>query len=104
YMEYACKLFGYDKLIPMNSGAEGVETALKLCRRWAYVRKGIPINLAKIVVCEDNFHGRTITAVSMSTDPTSYDQFGPFTPGFIKIKYNDLDQLAEVLKHEHVAG
>lgn len=104
YMEYACKLFGYDKLIPMNSGAEGVETALKLCRRWAYVRKGIPVNLAKIVVCEDNFHGRTITAVSMSTDPTSYDQFGPFTPGFIKIKYNDLDQLAEVLKQEHVAG
>lgn len=104
YMEYACKLFGYDKLIPMNSGAEGVETALKLCRRWAYVRKGIPVNLAKIVVCEDNFHGRTITAVSMSTDPASYDQFGPFTPGFIKIKYNDLDQLAEVLKQEHVAG
>lgn len=104
YMEYACKLFGYDKLIPMNSGAEGVETALKLCRRWAYVRKGTPVNLAKIVVCEDNFHGRTITAVSMSTDPASYDQFGPFTPGFIKIKYNDLDQLAEVLKQEHVAG
>lgn len=104
YMEYTCKLFGYDKLIPMNSGAEGVETALKLCRRWAYVRKGIPVNLAKIVVCEDNFHGRTITAVSMSTDPASYDQFGPFTPGFIKIKYNDLDQLAEVLKQEHVAG
>ena len=75
-------MLGYDKLLPMNTGAEGVESALKLCRKWAYEKKGIPENEAKIIVCENNFHGRTITIVSMSTDPSSFKGFGPFTPWF----------------------
>jgi len=104
YEEYITRYFGYDKILPMNTGAEGDETALKLCRKWAYTKKGIPENQAKIIVCEGNFHGRTITVISMSTDPDSYGGFGPFTPGFIKIPYNDLPSLEEALKDPTVAG
>ena len=104
FMEKACAFFGYDKLLPMNTGAEAVETALKLARRWGYVKKGVPENMAKIVVCEDNFHGRTITIISMSTDPSSYDKFGPFTEGFIKIPYDDADALAEVMSDKNIVA
>ncbi len=104
YEEYITRYFGYDKVLPMNSGAEGDETALKLCRRWGYVKKGIPENQAKIIVCEGNFHGRTITIISMSTDPDSYAGFGPFTPGFIKIPYNDIKALGKALQDPLVAG
>ena len=96
--------FGYDKVLPMNSGAEGDETALKLCRKWAYEKKGIPENEAKIIVCEGNFHGRTITIISMSTDPDSYKGFGPYTPGFVTIPYNDTDALEKALEDPNVAG
>jgi ornithine--oxo-acid transaminase len=102
--EYMTGTFGYDKVLPMNSGAEGDETALKLCRKWAYEKKGIPENEAKIIVCEGNFHGRTITLISMSTDPESYKGYGPYTPGFITIPYNDTDALAKALEDPHVAG
>jgi len=104
YEEFITQYFGYDKILPMNTGAEGDETAIKLCRKWAYTKKGIPENEAKIVVCEGNFHGRTITIISMSTDPDSYTGFGPFTPGFITIPYNDLTALEEVLQDPTVAG
>jgi ornithine--oxo-acid transaminase len=104
YEKYVTEYFGYDKVLPMNTGAEADETALKLCRKWAYEKKGVPANQAKIIVCEGNFHGRTITIVSLSTDPDSYGGFGPFTPGFIKIPYNDLNALAEALKDPNVAG
>ncbi|MBO7278343.1 MAG: ornithine--oxo-acid transaminase [Bacteroidales bacterium] len=98
YEEFATRFFGYDKLLPMNSGAEAVETALKLARRWGYVRKGIPENQAIIVACRGNFHGRTISIVSISTDPDSYSNYGPFTPGFEVIPYNDPAALQEVLE------
>jgi ornithine--oxo-acid transaminase len=104
FEHYITNYFGYDKVLPMNSGAEGDETALKLCRKWAYEKKGIPENEAKIIVCEGNFHGRTITIISMSSDPDSYKGFGPFTPGFVTIPYNDTDALAEALKDPNVAG
>lgn len=104
YEEYVTKYFGYDKVLPMNTGAEADETALKLCRKWAYEKKGIPENEAKIIVCEGNFHGRTITIVSMSTDPDSYKGFGPYTPGFITIPYNDIDALKKALEDSNVAG
>lgn len=104
YMEFACKFFGYDKLLPMNTGAEAVETALKLARRWGYRIKGVAPEKAKIVVCSENFHGRTITIISMSTDPSSYTDFGPYTPGFIKVEYNQVDALAEALKDPDVVG
>ena len=104
FMEKACKFFGYDKLLPMNTGAEAVETALKLARRWGYVKKGVAENMAKIVVCQENFHGRTITIISMSTDPSSYDKFGPYTGGFIKIPYNDADALEKVLEDKNIVG
>jgi ornithine--oxo-acid transaminase len=97
-------MLGYDKVLPMNSGAEGVETALKLCRKWAYEKKGIPENEAVIVVCEENFHGRTITIITMSTDPTSYKGFGPFTPGFKVIPYNNIKELESALENPNVAG
>lgn len=97
YEEFATKYFGYDKLLPMNSGAEAVETALKLARRWGYIRKGIPEDRAIIIVCEGNFHGRTISIVSMSSDPDSYSQYGPFTPGFVKIPYNESNALKAAL-------
>lgn len=104
YEEYVTKYFGYDKVLPMNSGAEADETALKLCRRWGYDVKGIPENKAKIIVCENNFHGRTITIISMSTDPDSYKGFGPYTPGFVVVPYNDLDALEKELQDPNVAG
>lgn len=104
YEEYVTKYFKYDKVLPMNSGAEGDETALKLCRKWAYNKKGIPENQAKIIVCEGNFHGRTITIVSMSSDPDSYKGFGPYTPGFVMIPYNDIPALENALKDPNVAG
>ncbi len=104
YEEYITKYFGYDKVLPMNTGAEADETALKLCRKWAYKKKGIKENCAKIIVCEGNFHGRTITIVSMSTDPDSKNDFGPFTPGFITIPYNDINALESALKDPDIAG
>jgi len=104
FEEFVAGYFGYDKVLPMNTGAEGVETALKLCRKWAYQKKGIEENKAKIIVCENNFHGRTITIVSMSTDPDSYKGYGPFTPGFVKIPYNDTEALARELEDPNVTG
>lgn len=104
YEKYITEFFGYDKVLPMNSGAEADETAIKLCRRWAYDKKGIKENEAKIIVCKDNFHGRTITIISMSSDPDSYKGFGPYTPGFIQIPYNDLNALEEALMDKNVAG
>ncbi|MCA1756445.1 MAG: ornithine--oxo-acid transaminase [Bacteroidales bacterium] len=104
YEEFITKFFGYDKVLPMNTGAEADETAIKLCRKWAYKKKGVKKDQAKIIVCENNFHGRTITIVSMSTDPEARKDYGPFTPGFITIPYNDLDALAEALKDPDVAG
>lgn len=104
YEKYVTEFFGYEKVLPMNSGAEADETALKLCRRWAYDKKGIKENEAKIIVCEGNFHGRTITIISMSNDPDSYKGFGPYTPGFIKIPYNDLGALKTALEDPNVAG
>ncbi len=104
FEEFATQFFGYDKLLPMNTGAEANETALKLCRKWAYEKKGVPEGQAKIIVCQDNFHGRTITIVSMSTDPDSYRGYAPYTPGFITIPYGDLGALQEALADPHVAG
>ena len=104
YEEYITKYFGYDKVLPMNTGAEGDETALKLCRKWAYLVKKVKENQAKIVVCEGNFHGRTITIVSMSTDPDARKDYGPFTPGFITIPYNDIPALEKALSDPDVAG
>lgn len=104
YEEFMNSLFGYDKLLPMNTGAEGVETAIKLCRKWGYLKKGIPDKQAKIIVFEGNFHGRTMSAVSMSTDPSSYLGFGPYLPGFVKIPYNDIQALKEVIVDPNIAG
>lgn len=106
YEEFATKFFGYDKLLPMNTGAEGDETALKLARRWGVVKKGIPNDEVKIICCEGNFHGRTISIISMSIDPDSYANYGPLTPGFIKVPYDDVDALAKVLEEQgdKVAG
>lgn len=102
--EYITKYFGYDKVLPMNSGAEADETALKLCRRWGYDVKGIPADQAKIIVCDNNFHGRTITIITLSNDPSSYAGFGPFTPGFVRIPYDNIPALEEALKDPNVAG
>ena len=104
FQKYVTELFGYDKALMMNSGAEGVETALKLCRKWGYLKKGLPENQAKIIVCDGNFHGRTITIASMSTDPSAYAGFGPYTPGFIKIPYNNIPALEKALEDPNVAG
>ena len=100
YEKKITTLFGFDKVLPMNSGAEAVETAVKLARKWSYEVKGISENSAKIVVCENNFHGRTTTIVSFSNDPDANKNYGPFTPGFVKIPYNDLSALEEVLKND----
>ena len=102
--EFVTRFFGYDKVLPMNTGAEADETALKLCRKWAYMKKGVPDGKAKIIVCDGNFHGRTITIVSLSNDPESYAGYGPFTPGFIKIPYNDIPALKKALQDPDVAG
>lgn len=102
--EYTTKLFGYDKMLPMNSGAEADETALKLIRKWAYKVKGVPKGEAKIIVCNGNFHGRTITIISMSSDPDAYNDYGPYTPGFVNIPYNDIKALEKALEDPNVAG
>jgi ornithine--oxo-acid transaminase len=103
--KYMSELFGFDKLLPMNTGAEAVETAIKLTRKWAYEKKGIPEEKANIIVCEGNFHGRTTTIISFSNDPEARDNFGPYTPGFIKIEYNNLEALETALEQtENVAG
>jgi len=102
--EYMTKIFGYDKMLPMNSGAEADETALKLIRKWAYKVKGVPKGEAKIIVCNGNFHGRTITIISMSSDPDAYNDYGPYTPGFINIPYNDIKALEKALEDPNVAG
>src|SRR3989337_1112822 len=104
FEEYVTKYFGFDKVLPMNTGAEAVETALKLCRKWSYEVKGIPENKARIIVCDNNFHGRTSAVISFSSDPASYKNCGPYMPGFIRIPYNDLNALEEVLKQENIAG
>ncbi len=105
YEKFATQLFGFDKLLPMNTGAEAVETALKLCRKWAYEVKGLDENKAQIIVCENNFHGRTTTIISFSNDPVARKNFGPFTNGFIKIEYNNLQALEAALENNSdVAG
>ena len=104
YTRFITQYFGYDKVLPMNTGVEAVETALKLCRKWAYQRRQIPENKAVILVCEQNFHGRTSTVISFSSDPQAKAEFGPYMPGFIAIPFNDLPALEEALKREHVAG
>lgn len=104
FEKFITEMFGYDKVLPMNTGAEGVETAIKLTRKWAYLKKGIPHYEAKIIVCNNNFHGRTTTIVSFSTDPSAYTDYGPFTPGFIQIPYNDLNALEQALQDPNVAG
>ena len=103
YEKYVTDYFGFDKVLPMNTGAEAVETAIKLCRKWAYEVKGIEENDAKIIVCENNFHGRTTTIISFSNDPDARKNFGPYTPGFIKIPYNDIDALEEALAQDDLA-
>jgi len=104
YEKYITEYFGYEKVLPMNTGAEAVETAIKICRKWAYEKKGVPDNQAKIIVCEGNFHGRTTTIVSFSTDPDAYGGFGPRTPGFITIPYNNIAALEKALEDNTVAG
>ena len=106
YEKFVTEYFGFDKVLPMNSGAEGVETAIKICRKWGYERKGIANGAAKIIVCGQNFHGRTITIISFSSDPDAKGNFGPYTPGFISIPYNDISALKEVLEEhgKEVAG
>jgi len=104
YEKYLADFFGFEKVLPMNTGAEAVETAIKLSRKWAYEVKGIASNKAKIIVCENNFHGRTTTIISFSNDPDANTNFGPFTPGFIKIPHNDLNALETALEDPDVAG
>ncbi len=104
YEKFVTEYFGFDKVLPMNTGAEAVETAIKLCRKWAYEKKGINENDAKIIVCDGNFHGRTTTIISFSNDPDANKNFGPFTPGFIRIPYNDIEALEKALQTENVAG
>ncbi|MEE4000293.1 ornithine--oxo-acid transaminase [Tenacibaculum sp. FZY0031] len=105
YEKFATEYFGFDKLLPMNTGAEAVETALKICRKWAYEVKGINENEAQIIVCKNNFHGRTTTIISFSNDPVARKNFGPFTDGFIKIEYNNLQALEEALENnDNIAG
>lgn len=104
YEQFVTNYFGFDKVLPMNTGAEAVETAIKLCRKWAYEVKGIAENEAKIIVCDGNFHGRTTTIVSFSNDPDARKNFGPYTPGFISIPYNDVAALEEALNQPNIAG
>ncbi|WP_372945850.1 ornithine--oxo-acid transaminase [Muriicola sp.] len=104
YERYITSYFGFDKVLPMNTGAEAVETAIKLARKWGYEKKGIPDNKARIIVCQNNFHGRTISIISASNDPIATENFGPFTPGITSIRYNDIDALREVLEDPNVAG
>ncbi len=105
YEKYITEFFGFDKVLPMNSGAEAVETAIKLCRKYAYEKKNIPEEKANIIVCENNFHGRTTTIISFSNDPDARKNFGPYTPGFIKIPYNNTDALEKAIKeNNNIAG
>lgn len=104
YEKYVTQYFGFDKVLPMNTGAEGVETAIKICRKWAYEKKGIPEQTAQIIVLENNFHGRTTTVISFSNDPDARKNFGPYTPGFIKIPYNDINALKKALDQPNIAG
>ena len=104
YEQYVTNFFGFDKVLPMNTGAEAVETAIKLCRKWAYEKKGVAEDQATIIVCEGNFHGRTTTIVSFSDDQDARKNFGPYTPGFVSIPYNDLSALEEALKLPNVVG
>lgn len=104
YEKYATEYFQFDKLLPMNTGAEAVETAIKIARKWAYEKKGVDEREAKIIVCENNFHGRTTTIISFSNDEDARKNFGPYTPGFIKIPYDDVDALEKALQEENVAG
>ena len=105
YEEYITKYFGFDKVLPMNTGAEAVETALKICRKWAYEKKGIPENEAQIIVCDGNFHGRTTTIISFSNDENARKNFGPYTAGFIKIAYDDIDALEKAISSsKNIAG
>ena len=104
YEKFITSYFGFDKVLPMNTGAEAVETAIKLARKWGYEKKGVAENQAQIIVCEQNFHGRTTTIVSFSSDPDANTNFGPFTPGFIRVPYNDINALAEALKQPNVIG
>ena len=105
YEKFACEYFNFDKLLPMNTGAEAVETALKICRKWAYEKKGIDENEAEIIVCENNFHGRTTTIISFSNDPVARKNFGPYTKGFIKIEYDNLEALEKHLEsNKNIAG
>lgn len=105
FEQYATEYFGFDKLLPMNTGAEAVETAIKICRKWAYEKRGIPENEAVILVCEGNFHGRTTTIISFSNDPDARTNFGPYTPGFVSIPYNDVEALENAIKEiPNVAG
>jgi ornithine--oxo-acid transaminase len=104
FSAFITSFFGFDKFLPMNTGAEAVETAIKVCRKWAYEKKGITENRAKIIVCDGNFHGRTTTIISFSSDPDATGNFGPYTPGFISIPYNDIDALNSALQDPLVAG
>ena len=104
YSKYITDYFGYDKVLPMNSGVEAVETAIKLARRWAYKVKGVVENEAKIIVCENNFHGRTATVISFSSDPAAYREFGPYMPGFTKIPFNNLVALEKALQDPNIAA
>jgi ornithine--oxo-acid transaminase len=104
YEKYITEYFGFDKVLPMNTGAEAVETAVKLCRKWAYEKKGIAENEAIILVCEGNFHGRTTTIISFSNDPDARKNFGPYTPGFERIPYNDIEALRKALENKNIAG
>ncbi len=104
YAKFITGFFGYDKVLPMNTGVEGGETAIKLARRWAYEQKGVPENKAKIIFAEGNFWGRTLAAISSSTDPSSYKGFGPYMPGFELVPYNNLEALEKALQDEHVAA
>ncbi|MDO6803218.1 ornithine--oxo-acid transaminase [Wenyingzhuangia sp. 1_MG-2023] len=105
YEEFITKLFGFDRVLPMNTGAEAVETALKICRKWAYEKKGIALNTAEIVVCDGNFHGRTTTITSFSNDENARNNFGPYTPGFVSIPYNNLAALETLLRtNKNIAG
>jgi ornithine--oxo-acid transaminase len=104
YCEFITKFFGYDKVLPMNTGVEAVETALKLARKWGYEVKGVETNKARVIVCENNFHGRTLNVISFSTDPSAKHNFGPFMPGYEVIPYNDLDALQLALQDKNVVG
>ncbi|HRO70946.1 MAG TPA: aminotransferase class III-fold pyridoxal phosphate-dependent enzyme, partial [Chitinophagaceae bacterium] len=104
YAKFITELFGYDKVLPMNTGVEAVETGIKLCRKWAYEVRQIPENKAVIIVCEGNFHGRTTGVISFSTDPAALNNYGPYLPGFLKIPYNDINALERALENKNVAG